>query len=225
MRRPPTVLGSSPRAAEGGRTLTSLTASKVKASAAKRVSKRLYSDAHQTGNSAAGGARVLSRCCRPATHSQQCTQQCRSINRCGRPRIFRLAVFSAARRKLERELSSECHANMLRPHLHICLYIWSRARRERRTPVLTFDCGSYFRRPIGREPLAGAHKKSSRTYTAAIKLVLLGILIVCFIYIQSACMWVKYTRTVLVWPGRAGEVLRDLNNEGSLPGGHAVALE
>lgn len=149
------------RAAEGGRTLTSLTASKVKASSAKRVSKRL--------------TQTLTRpvillllsvlpAGRPHTHTTMhatmpIDQQVQS----------NISATFRARREIrasiiERHRLCMC-MQMPGAHLHICLYF---ERGERRTPVLTFDCGSYFMRPIGREPLTRAQKN----LTAAIKLVL-----------------------------------------------------
>lgn len=149
-----------------------------------------HSDAHQTGNSAA----ALRAAGRQAahTHTQQCTQQCRSINRCSR--IFRLPAAFRARPEIrasiiERHRLCMC-MQMLGAHLHICLYF---ERGERRTPVLTFDCGSYFMRPIGREPLARAHKKSHSCNQTGLGET--------GTYKVYEC--VMYTRTVLVSPGQS----------------------
>lgn len=120
-----------------------------------------HSDAHQTGNSAA----ALGAAGRQAAHTQQCTQQCRSINRCSR--IFRLLFAPDA--KFGRQLSSgTVYVCVCKCPARICIFVY--ILREVRGGHL-FSLSIAVHISCGR--LAESHLLArTKNLTAAIKLVL-----------------------------------------------------
>jgi hypothetical protein len=156
----------SARSAEGGRTLTSLTASKVKASSAKRVSKRLTQTL--TRPVILLLVRALGAAGRPATRSTMHATM--PIDQQVQPPHFSLALFFAADRKLGRELSSGGVYVCKCAPARICIFVYIFGGEARGGHLFSLSIAVH----ISGGRLAESHlpARTKNPRTAAIKLVL-----------------------------------------------------